>query len=204
MVRDLQEALLGGLLRLLHGEEAGLEREATRVASELAVARNDAVARYDQRERIRPVGSAHGANRPRVLYPARDVCVGVRLSIRNLGKCLPDTTLEGSAAKIEGKIEGDPLPVEVLENLAGCRSIRRGVFEDARAAKTCAQPPVETAAVRVGKLDVREALVRRGQAKHPDGRLDPSRVDDLHRSVTIPLLAETRSPESRKPWHICS
>src|SRR6476646_9389570 len=68
----------GGRLEL---QEGPLAVEAAGVAGERAVLADDPVARADDRQRVRPDGSAHRARERRVAEPARELPVGRRLAV---------------------------------------------------------------------------------------------------------------------------
>ena len=105
--------------RAFEFEQAPLQCEAPTEAAERSIAGDDAVARNNDRDRIRATSCADSANSFRLADPAGDPRVGTRFAARDRAQSTPDFLLEWRAGrKIETAGESHRLTTGVGLELA--------------------------------------------------------------------------------------
>ena len=105
-------------LRRLVVEQPGLAIEAAPVASQGAIGANHPVTGNDDRYRIAVVGPTDGTRGARLPDRVRDIAVAGGHPRWDVAQRPPDLELKWRAARVDGEVEIDPLPGEVLLELA--------------------------------------------------------------------------------------
>lgn len=76
------------------------------------------MARDDERQAVRPVGSTNGAGGRRRADARRELEVRDRPAVGNGPQLGPHPLLEGAARRVDGKVEGPPPAREILSQLS--------------------------------------------------------------------------------------
>src|SRR5262249_3273537 len=84
---------------LFQGQERTLFRQAASVAGQYAIRADDAVAGYDDADRVSSGGRAHRARTARTTSAPRKFCIGNGLAEADAGDRLPHRTLERCAVR---------------------------------------------------------------------------------------------------------
>src|SRR3954465_2364301 len=159
---------------LLDLQQALLDWQAPGVAAEAAVGAHGAMARHDQRNRVRPAGAADGAHGGGCADGARDFRIGARLAARDAPQLLPHAALEHRAADIDrharqGAFAGDEAADLRFE-------LRQRRFAKLRGAELAGEQLRQL--LRVGaELDCANAILRGGE-QHDAERRREGRVAD--------------------------
>src|SRR5580658_2149284 len=111
---SLQKAQLAAFQR----QQLFFDWQAAAEAGQIAVAANDAMARDNNRNRIRTVRKSHRAGRRRIADSLRQLPVADGFSVRNFLQVAPDQKLKVGAVESERQIEVFELSVEIRIELA--------------------------------------------------------------------------------------
>src|SRR5688572_23808525 len=98
-------------------EQPGLALDAAAEAGEVTVGADHPVARDDDRQRVAPVGGAHGAGEVAVAEATGLLAIAHRLPIGDRAQRLPGGELERRPLRGEGNVELETITGEVLVEL---------------------------------------------------------------------------------------
>src|SRR5262249_48415598 len=110
---------------LFQGQERTLFRQAASVAGERAIRADDAVAGYNDADRVSSGGRAHRARTARTTSAPRKVCIGNGLAKADISDRLPHRALKQCAVRrdLDGKVGART--IEIFPEFALCLAQQR-------------------------------------------------------------------------------